>query len=148
MDVAEELPSWGWRSIALVLLSIVRTSIELLSSSIGIARDGFQRGKVVPSWNLSEVEEYLRVTLAGNYCQFLIFANRSFASFSDFFSGMQHLGDSNQRSNLEIRQGESLCGCSALGRGHCASRDVPSDALVTIRFLRSQKSYWLREVAR
>src|SRR5436305_14758044 len=86
--------------IVLALLAIVRTGFARLSSSVGIARDGFPPGKAVPSWSLPDLEGHLRVTPASDHWQLLVFANRSLASFPELVRGMNHLSQSTQE--LEV----------------------------------------------
>jgi hypothetical protein len=86
--------------IALVLLAIVRTGFARLGSSIGIARDGFPPGQMVPSWNLPDTKGHLRITPAGDHWQFLIFVNHALASFPDLLAGMHHLAQTAQE--LEV----------------------------------------------
>ena len=97
--------------IALVLLAIVRTGFARLSSSAGIARDGFPPGRQVPSWSLPDLEGRLRVTPAGDHWQLLVFANRSLASFPELVSGMHHLSQSAQELEVLVISQDSPQDC-------------------------------------
>jgi hypothetical protein len=86
--------------IVLALLAILRAGFLRLNSSVGIARDGFPPGKMVPSWSLADLEGRLRVTPAGDHWQLLVFANRSLEAFPEVVSGMHSLSESAQE--LEV----------------------------------------------
>lgn len=86
--------------IALVLLAIVRTGLARLGSAIGIARDGFPPGKMVPPWSLPDIDGHLRVTPAGDHWQLLVFVNRALVAFPELVEGMHRLAQATQ--DLEV----------------------------------------------
>ena len=88
--------------IALVLLAIVRTGFARLGSSIGIARDGFPPGKVVPFWSLPDLEGHVHVTPLGDRWQLLIFANRALVAFPELIDGIHHLAQTVQELEVLI----------------------------------------------
>ncbi len=90
MDVAFGIIFLGVELVflALVFLAIIRTGFARLGSSIGIARDGFPPGKVVPAWSLPDIDGRLHVTPAGDHWQLLVFANRALVGFPELIEGM------------------------------------------------------------
>ena len=92
--------------VAMALLAIVRNGFVRLNSSIGIARDGFPPGKIVPSWNLPDLEGHLRVTPAANHWQLLIFANRSLVAFPDLITEMHRLAQTIQELEVLVLSNE------------------------------------------
>lgn len=92
--------------IALTLLAIVRTGFARLGSSVGIARDGFPPGKLVPSWSLPDVEGHLRITPAADHWQLLIFANRSLVAFPEVIAGIHQVALSIQELEVLILSNE------------------------------------------
>ncbi|HZU69425.1 MAG TPA: redoxin domain-containing protein [Ktedonobacteraceae bacterium] len=86
--------------IVLALLAIARTGYLRLSSSIGIARDGFPPGKSAPSWSLPDLDGHLRVVPARDHWQLLIFANQSLEAFPELIDGMHYL--SRHEQDLEV----------------------------------------------
>jgi hypothetical protein len=92
--------------IALVLLAIMRTGLARLGSSVGIARDGFPPGKMVPSWSLPDIDGHLRVTPSGDHWQLLVFANRALVAFPELLEGMYHLAQAAQELEVLILSNE------------------------------------------
>jgi hypothetical protein len=88
--------------IALVLLAIVRIGFARLGSSIGIARDGFPPGKVVPSWSLPDLEGHMCFTPRGDRWQLLIFANRALVAFPELIDGIHRLAETVQELEVLI----------------------------------------------
>ena len=103
--------------IALALLSVLRSGIARLSSSAGVARDGFPPGKAVPSWSLPDYDGYLRVTPAGDHWQLLVFADNCLASFPEVVSGMHHLSQEFQELEVLIMSQESKEDCRITAEG-------------------------------
>jgi hypothetical protein len=97
--------------IALTLLAIVRTGFLRLSSTVGIARDGFPPGKAVPSWSLPDLEGHLRITPARDHWQLLVFADRSLEAFPELISGMHHLSQQNQELEVLVLSRDSIEDC-------------------------------------
>jgi hypothetical protein len=92
--------------IALVLLAIMRTGLARLGSSIGIARDGFPPGKMVPPWSLPDIDGHLHVTPAGDHWQLLVFANRALVAFPELIEGMHHLAQADRELEVLILSNE------------------------------------------
>ncbi len=86
--------------IVLALLAIARTGYLRLSSSMGVARDGFPPGKSVPTWSLPDLDGRLRVVPAGDHWQLLVFANQSLEAFPELINGMHYLSQHEQ--DLEV----------------------------------------------
>src|SRR5436305_13119218 len=99
--------------IVLALLALLRTGFLRLSSSVGIARDGFPPGKAVPSWSLPDLEGHLRVTPAGDHWQLLVFVDRSLEAFPELISGIQHLSQQNQELEVLVLSRNSSEDCRA-----------------------------------
>ncbi len=102
--------------ITLVLLAILRTGLMRLDSSAGIWRDGIPPGKMAPPWSLPDLEGHLRVTPAGDHWQFLIFADRSLASFPSLVAGMNHLAAAVRELEVLVLSRESRELCEATVR--------------------------------
>ena len=99
--------------IVLALLALLRTGFLRLSSSVGIARDGFPPGKAVPSWSLPDLEGHLRVTPAGDHWQLLVFVDRSLEAFPELISGIHHLSQQNQELEVLVLSRNSSEDCRA-----------------------------------
>lgn len=101
--------------VVLALLAIVRTGFARLSSSIGIARDGFPPGKAVPAWSLPDLDGHLRVTPADDHWQLLVFADHSLEAFPGLISGMHTLAQSVQELEVVVisQRGEEDCRATA-----------------------------------
>lgn len=92
--------------IALVLLAIVRTGLARLGSAVGIARDGFPPGKMVPAWSLPDIEGHLRLTPTGNHWQLLVFVNRALVAFPELVEGMHSLAQAARELEIVILSNE------------------------------------------
>ena len=97
--------------LACVLLAFLKIGIQRLEGSVGITRDGFPPGKVVPTWSLPDLDGYIHKTPSQTHWQLLVFVDHALVSFPDLFVGLALFAQDRPKVEILIlsRDDNDLC---------------------------------------
>jgi hypothetical protein len=103
--------------IILLLLVIAQTGFARLESIVGIERDGFPVGTVIPPWSLPDLTGQIRKTPAGDRWQFLIFIHYGLVGFPGLIAGMHDLVATFDELEVIVLPNTNKDTCEATVRG-------------------------------
>lgn len=109
--------SFGGLIVILSLIFILQIGFIRFESRIGIARDEYPPGKVVPAWTLPDLNGQLRKSPSEDRWQLLIFVNYALGAFPELIVNIQQLASASSKLEVLILAGAKHDFCEAMARG-------------------------------